>query len=221
MPKKDTNIDYEALIEKVNKKYKGDKTVPYMGNNSLPDPKSQYEYDVDRVNVIKKCHEDIKFFAEHFFYIISAGKKQKIKLRDYQLRGLECFQKYNKTIFNTSRQVGKTTLMGIYVVWLTTFFEYRQVLVVANKADTAKEILTRIKLAYEELPNWIKPGTIGWNKLSVDFKNGSTVKISATSADAARGQSLNCLSGESIIEILGQDGLIYEINMEDITNLKI
>jgi hypothetical protein len=345
MPKKDTNIDYEALIEKVNKKYKGDKTVPYMGNNSLPDPKSQYEYDVDRVNVIKKCHEDIKFFAENFFYIISAGKKQKIKLRDYQLRGLECFQNYNKTIFNTSRQIGKalaldtpiptpsgwttmgelkdgdivydengnpcnvlhahdimydrdcyevefdcgekiiadgghlwftqsrternrgfigsvkttedilknikfnhrikkcyevdnntcdktkyhyiksikkidsvpvrcitvdsenslylcgknyipthnTTLMGIYVVWLTTFFEYRQVLVVANKADTAKEILSRIKLAYEELPNWIKPGTTGWNKLSVEFKNGSTVKISATSADAARGSSLNCL----------------------------
>lgn len=196
-----SKINYNKLIRKVNESYIGDKVVPYMGNNSLPDPKSTFEYDVDRVKIIKKCHRDILFFAENFFYIISAGKKQKIELRDYQKDGLNLFQDNNKTIFNTSRQMGKSTLMTIYVLWMVTFFEYRKVLVVANKADTAKEILGRIKLAYEELPNWLKPSVNSWNKQSVEFKNGSDIKISATSADAARGQSLNCLVVDEVAHI--------------------
>lgn len=211
----------ELLIEKiesVNKAYKGDKTVPYMGNNSLPDIKSDYEYDKDRIDIIRKCHEDIVFFAENFFYVVSAGKKQRMKLRDYQKRGLKLFQDHNKVIFNTSRQLGKTTLMSIYAVWLATFFEYRKILIVANKADTAKEILARIKLAYEELPNWIKSGVKKWNTLSVEFKNGSEIKISATSSDAARGQSLNCLSGDSKVEIV-KDGVIYDFSLEELTHL--
>jgi len=194
-------INYNKIIKKVNDTYIGDKVVPYMGNNSLPDPKSTFKYDVDRVKVIKKCHRDILFFAENFFYIISAGKKQKIELREYQKTGLELFQDHNKTIFNTSRQMGKSTLMTIYVVWMVTFFEYRKILVVANKADTAKEILSRIKLAYEELPNWLKPSVVSWNKQSVEFKNGSDIKISATSADAARGMSLNCLIIDEVAHI--------------------
>ena len=209
----------KLLIEKVNKKYIGDKTVPYMGNNSLPDGKSEYEYDKDRVYVIKKCHKDILFFAENFFYILSQGKKHCISLHDYQRDGLKLFQNNKKNIFNTSRQIGKTTLMCIYALWMTTFFEYRKILIVANKSDTAKEILSRIKMAYEELPNWIKPGVKSWNKQSVEFQNGSDIKISATSADAARGQSLNCLSGESIVEIVDDGGLIFEFSMEELTNL--
>jgi hypothetical protein len=212
-------INYNKIIKKVNDTYAGDKVVPYMGNNSLPDPKSTFEYDVDRVKIIKKCHRDILFFAENFFYIISAGKKQRIELREYQKNGLKLFQDHNKTIFNTSRQMGKSTLMTIYVVWMVTFFEYRKILVVANKADTAKEILGRIKLAYEELPNWLKPSVKSWNKQSVEFNNGSDIKISATSADAARGQSLNCLSGDSVVDIVDDNGLLFEFTMEELTNL--
>lgn len=69
--------EVELLIEKVNETYKGDKTVPYMGNNSLPDSKSTYEYDKNRVTVIKKCHKDILFFAENFFYILARSKDRK------------------------------------------------------------------------------------------------------------------------------------------------
>lgn len=97
----------DILIERLNRKYKGDKVVPYMGNNNLPSDKSEFEYDKDRVNIILKCSQDILYFAEHFFYIVSGGKKQKIQLHEYQKRGLRLFQKYNKTIFNTSRQCGK------------------------------------------------------------------------------------------------------------------
>jgi len=193
--------NYKELVKKVNQKYKGDKTVPYMGNNSLPDARSVYDYDKDRVDVIRRCHKDIIFFAENFFYIITSGRKENIKLREYQIEGLKLFQDYKKTIFNTSRQVGKTTLMTIYAVWLITFFEYRKVMIVANKSDTAKEILERIKIAYEEMPNWIKPETKGWNKLSVEFKNGSSIKIAATSSDAARGSSLNCLIIDEVAHI--------------------
>lgn len=190
----EVKIYYDTLIEKVNKQYKGDKTVPYLGNPQLPSGRSEFEYDKDRALVIQKCHEDIVFFAENFFYIIAESKLEKIQLRDYQVKGLKLFQNYKKTIFNTSRQIGKSTLMTIYALWLVTFFEYKNVIIVANNARTSKEILSRIKRAYEQLPNWIKP-TIGnsWGKELVEFSNGSGLMISATSADAIRGFAVNCL----------------------------
>lgn len=184
----------ELLIEKINKRYDGDKTVPYLGNNNLPSSRSEFEYDTDRVEVIKRCHNDMLFFAENFFHIIAAGKLQKIQLHDYQKKGLRLFQKFNKTIFNTSRQCGKTTMMSIYALWLVTFFEYKNVIIVANNAKTSKEILSRVKRAYEQLPNWLKP-SVGkkWGVEGVEFSNGSSLMISATSSDAIRGFTVDAL----------------------------
>lgn len=184
----------EKLIEKLNRKYAGDKTVSYMGNSSLPSEKSTYQYDKDRVAVIKKCHSDILFFAESFFYIVNLDDgKEKIKLHDFQKEALLNFMKYRKNIMCFSRQSGKTTLLTIYALWLCTFFEYQSVVIVANKEKTAQEILDRIKLAYMELPNWIKPSVKSWGKQETPFGNGSKIQISATSGDSIRGKSVSAL----------------------------
>jgi hypothetical protein len=64
---------------------------------------------------------------------------------------------------------------------------------VANKEQTAINIFKRIRLAYEQLPNWIKPGVIEYGKTSMVLSNGSSIGISTTSSDAGRGDSCNCL----------------------------
>ena len=79
IPRKD-----DKLIESINQTYAGDKVVPYMGNSSLPSKESAFEYDKDRVKVILRCAENILYFAQHFFYIISAGEKIKINLHPFQ-----------------------------------------------------------------------------------------------------------------------------------------
>jgi len=86
-----------------------------------------------------------------------------------------------------------TTLMTIYALWIACFFDDQRILVVANKEQTAINIFKRIRLAYEKLPNYLKPGTIEYGKTSMSLGNGSSIGISTTSSDAGRGDSCNVL----------------------------
>ena len=63
----------------------------------------------------------------------------------------------------------------------------------ANKGDTAREILGRIQLAYQHLPKWLQQGVVEWNKGSFVLENNSRVLAAATSSDAIRGYSINLL----------------------------
>ena len=92
-----------------------------------------------------------------------------------------------------SRQVGKTTMMTIYALWIACFQDDQRILIVANKEQTAINIFKRIRLAYEELENWLKPGVEEYGKTSMTLSNGSSVGISTTSSDAGRGDSCNVL----------------------------
>lgn len=327
----------DDLIKKINSAYSEDTMVPYRGNSSLPSSKSRFKYDKDRVDVIRKCAQNILYFAQHFFYIISLDEgKQKIDLHGYQRDSLRLLRDNRKVIINASRQVGKalsldtpvptpngwttmgdlkkgdkiygsdgneysveiahkvmkdrpcyeirfsngetiisdeehdwmvcindekeekqntlnmffalesgkkikikdkrkkddvyfhiksiepvssrpvrcitvnspdnlylvgksyipthnTTISTIYALWLVTFFDYKRIVIVANKEKTAQEIFNRIRLAYEELPNWLKPAPEDYAKTGMKLMNGSEITISATSSDAIRGMSANCI----------------------------
>jgi len=83
--------------------------------------------------------------------------------------------------------------MTVYALWNACFNDDQRILVVANKEGTAIEIFKRIRMAYEELPNWLKPGVTEYGKTSMTLGNGTTIGISTTTGTAARGQSCNVL----------------------------
>ena len=74
-------------------------------------------------------------------------------------------------------------------------------MILANKAPTALELLGRIITAYEYLPFWIKQAAVEFNKSSVTFANMSCIKAFASSSDAARGFSANCVHSKTKITI--------------------
>ena len=86
-----------------------------------------------------------------------------------------------------------TTLMTIYALWVACFQEDQRILIVANKEQTAINIFKRVRMAYEKLPNYLKPGVLEYGKTSMSLANGSSIGISTTSSDAGRGDSCNCL----------------------------
>ena len=86
-----------------------------------------------------------------------------------------------------------TTSYAVAVLHMCLFNLDKKVLILANKGDIALEIMSRIRLAYELLPAWIKPGVTVWNKRSIEFSNGCRIEGSNTSADSARGKSVNVL----------------------------
>ena len=166
----------------------------YLGNKNLPRGDAQFEWTPEMVNHLKKCKKNILHFAENFFHIVNLDRgREKIQLYKSQKKVLRGLRDNRFCILMASRQVGKTTLMSIYALWIACFNDDQRILVVANKEQTAINIFKRIRLAYEELPNYLKPGVEEYGKTSMHLSNGSSVGISTTSSDAGRGESCNVL----------------------------
>jgi len=166
----------------------------YMGNENLPNRNWKGEYTPEKIAALKKAKKNILYFAENFFYIVSLDHgKQKIKLYPAQKRALRNMRDNRFYILLASRQIGKSTLMTIYLLWQACFQKDQRILLVANKEATAIEIFSRVRMAYEELPNWLKPPVKEYAKTSMTLENGSRIGITTTTGTAARGQSVNCL----------------------------
>lgn len=84
---------------------------------------------------------------------------------------------------------------GAFLLWYAMFHFDKTVLIASNKNDNAMEMIHRIRIAYENLPMWLKPGVLedGWNKHSVGFDNGSRIISEATSESSGRGLSISLL----------------------------
>ena len=166
----------------------------YMNNPNLPSKGAEFEYTPKQINQLKKSSKNLLYFAEQFFHIISLDEgKQKIKLHPVQKRALRKMRDNRFFILLASRQIGKTTMMTIYALWIACFNKDQKILIVANKEGTAIEIMQRIRMAYEELPNWLKPGVEEYGKTALTLANGTRIGISTTTGTAARGQSVNVL----------------------------
>ena len=173
---------------------KKDTGMFYMGNDNLPNRNWQGEYTPEKVKALKKAQRNILYFAENFFYIVNldAGR-EKISLYPAQKKALRAMRDNRFYILLASRQIGKSTLMTIYLLWQACFQKDQRILLVANKEATAIEIFSRVRMAYEELPNWLKPPVKEYAKTSMTLENGSRIGITTTTGTAARGQSVNVL----------------------------
>lgn len=109
-----------------------------------------------------------------------------------------------------------TTTAAAYFLYEVIFNRDMQFAILANKFDTAKEILDRFKMMFEYLPVYIKPGVVEWNKSSVEFSNGCKIFASATSSSSIRGRSLNCVVGCTEVVIQDENGTVRTETMESL-----
>jgi hypothetical protein len=91
------------------------------------------------------------------------------------------------------RQTGKSTTVVSYLLHYAVFNDNINIAILANKASTARDLLGRLQLAYENLPRWMQQGIISWNKGSLELENGSKISANSTSSSAVRGGSYNVI----------------------------
>lgn len=166
----------------------------YKGNENLLRGNSQFKWTDQMIDELKLCNKSILHFAENYFYIttLDDGKK-KIELYKYQKRLLKAFKSNRFNVVLSSRQSGKTTTITIYALWIVCFQSDKRITIVANKESTAKEIFARIKMAFEQLPIWMKPSVKSWRKDGFLLANDSAITISTTSSAGPRGSTSNLL----------------------------
>lgn len=166
---------------------------------------------------IPACNRGINSGSDiEWHYIKNITKTESVPVRCITVDSKDSLFLCGKQYIPTSN----TTLMTIFSLWVSIFQGDQKVLIVANKEGTAQEILSRIRMAYEQLPNWLKPGVKAWGKTAVEFANDSKIGISTTTGTAARGQSCNCVDGNSVVTLRDKEtGEIFKSTMEELSKL--
>jgi len=163
-------------------------------NNSIKRPFQETEFTSDNLADLKKCLTDPIFFIEKYVMVQHPTKGTvPMMLYDYQKEMIDSIHNNKDTIILASRQLGKTTVVAAYILWMTCFQKDKLCVIASKAMNHATEIMSRIKFAYEELPLWLKPGCKYYSRTSIEFENGSKIKSEATSEKTGRGGSPSLL----------------------------
>ena len=170
------------------------KKTGYLGNPNLKAEGVNINFTEDQVKEYVKCSQDPEYFIKKYIKVVSLDEGLvPFELYDYQEEIVETIHNNRFVIAKLPRQSGKSTTVVSYILHYVLFNQSMNVAILANKQATAREILSRLKLAYEYLPIWLQQGIVEWNKGSLELENGSRILASSTSASAVRGGSFNMI----------------------------
>jgi len=166
----------------------------YLGNPNLKKAGTQIQFTKKQIKEWVKCKQDPIYFATNYIKIISLDEGLvPFNMYDFQKDILQDFHNHRFNIAKLPRQTGKSTTVVAYLLYYAIFYDSVNIGILANKASTARELLGRLQLAYENLPKWMQHGILVWNKGNVELENGSKILAASTSASAVRGMSFNIL----------------------------
>jgi len=166
----------------------------YLGNPNLKKANTQIEFTEEQIIEFLKCKEDPVYFARNYIKIVSLDHGLvPFEMYPFQEKLIKNFHDNRFNICKMPRQTGKSTTCVSYLLHYAVFNDNVNIAILANKASTARDLLGRLQLAYENLPKWMQQGIISWNRGSLELENGSKILAASTSASAVRGGSYNVI----------------------------
>jgi len=154
----------------------------------------------------KKCAASADYFLTKYSYIQHPMRGRVLfELYHYQKDSLNDFEDHDYNIVLKGRQIGISTLVAGYALWMMLFHSDKNILVIATKQETAKNLVTKVRFMHANLPVWLRGTCVEDNKLSMRFANGSQIKAVARSKDAGRSEALSLLILDEAAFIEGAD----------------
>ena len=166
----------------------------YLGNPNLKRANVDTNFSPEEVQEFIKCSADPVYFIRNYIKIVNLDQGiVGFDLYDFQEDMVNRFHENRFNIAKLPRQSGKSTVVTAYLLWYAIFNDNVNIAILANKAATAREMLGRLQLSYENLPKWLQQGVVNWNRGSLELENGSKILAASTSASAVRGMSFNII----------------------------
>ena len=166
----------------------------YLGNPNLKKANTSIQFTQEQVLEWLKCKDDPIYFTKNYVKIVSLDEGLvPFEMWPFQEQLIRNFHENRFNICKMPRQTGKSTTCVSYLLHFIVFNDSVNVGILANKAATARELLSRLQTAYENLPKWMQQGILSWNKGSMELENGSKILAASTSASAVRGMSFNII----------------------------
>jgi hypothetical protein len=153
-----------------------------------------------------KCASDPAHFMKKYCHIQHPQRGRiMFNLYPFQDKVLNLWKDNPYSIVLKSRQLGISTLSAGYSLWLMLFHKDKNVLCIATKQETAKNMVTKVKFMYENLPSWLKVQADENNKLTLRLNNGSQIKAVSAAGDAGRSEAVSLLLIDEAAFIEGID----------------
>ena len=166
----------------------------YLGNPNLKGTGVSVDWTPESVEEYKKCMESPLYFIKNYVQIVNVDRGLvPFDMWDFQEDMINNFHDERFVICKMPRQTGKSTTIISYLLHFVLFNPEVNVAILANKGAVARELLSRLQLAYEHLPKFLQQGVTVWNKGNIELENGSKILASATSGSAVRGSSFNII----------------------------
>jgi len=166
----------------------------YLGNPLLKAAGVNVEWTEETLEEYQKCWEDPQHFIENYIKIVHVDRGLvPFDMYGYQKKMIQTFTEDRFVICKMPRQTGKSTTIISFLLHYILFNQDVNCAILANKLSTARELLSRLQLAYENLPKWMQQGVVIWNKGNIELENGSKILAAATSSSAVRGSSFNII----------------------------
>ena len=159
----------------------------YLGNDNLKAAGVKVNFTPEQIEEYLKCSQDPVYFIKKYIKIINLDKGLvNFDMYKFQENMVKTIHNNRFTIAKLPRQSGKSTTVVSYILHYILFNSEVNVAILAHKQEIARELLGKLKVAYEYLPKWLQQGVVEWNKGSIVLENKSKVKASATSSSAIR-----------------------------------
>lgn len=166
----------------------------YLGNPLLKKANTQIEFTEEQILEFAKCAADPVYFAKNYIQIVTLDHGlQPFEMYPFQEKMLSSFHENRFNICKLPRQSGKSTTVVSYLLHYAIFNDNVNIAILANKAQTARDLLGRLQTGYENLPKWLQQGICSWNKGSLELENGSKIFAASTSASSVRGSTYNII----------------------------
>jgi hypothetical protein len=119
----------------------------YLGNPNLKKANVAQNWTKEELVEYQKCMESPQYFIENYVKIVSLDEGLvPFKMYDFQKEMVGTFHNNRFTICKLPRQSGKSTVMVSYLLHYALFNPSVNIAILANKAATARDLLSRLQL---------------------------------------------------------------------------
>lgn len=157
---------------------------------------------------IQKCFQDPVYFINNYCKISHPTRgRLPLKLFDFQEELIQSFLNNRFNIILKARQLGISTVTAAFVCWILLFRRDKTMMVVATKVSTAANLVKKVQLMYDNIPDWLqvsKPKTN--NRHILELENGSWIKAESTQSSSGRSEALSYLIIDEAAHVEGLSG---------------
>ncbi len=156
---------------------------------SVKKPKDDQDLTEDQEKEWIRCADNLDYFLKTYVYTQGQRGRVLFNPRPYQKRFYRGIENNDFVCLLSGRQTGKSTSTVGYLLHEMIFNQDMKVGVTSYKLANCKDLMARFKFAYENLPFWLKPPVIEYNRYSVAFTNGSSIEAQVTRENTFRGNT--------------------------------